>query len=166
MKNIIILSSMAVLLLLSACNKDRNEKSELRFGNKTITTRNVKGFFIAGVPELSLSEKLDGKDLAFSIGFNVSRFPKQGTYRLSFPGGSNDEQVPTGFFWGGEHYLTDRNNNTILEAYDYKDKGKYVLSPTWFFSYHPDPVTSILVKGNDSVLVSGTIYEPKDITVR
>lgn len=160
---------MTVLVIsiasLYACNKDRNEKSELRFGNKTITTRDVKGYLIMGVPELSLSEKLDGKKIGFSLSFNIPRFPKQGTYQLSF-GGRDEDQVPIGFVWDGVQYLTDRNNNTFLEAYDHKDKGKYILSPTWFFSYYPDPTNTFFIKGNDSVLVSGTFYEPKDVTVR
>lgn len=160
MKNIIKILAVSLLAFLSACNKDRIEKSDLRFNGKKVKTRNVKVSHSSNTIGLDLSDNLDGKDLAFSVGFNLTYLPNNGTYQISFPGNNNSDHVLAAFVWGGVYYLTDRNNSTLLNANSYKNKGKYVVNPTWFFSYTNDPVTDFLIKGNDSILVSGTLYQP------
>ena len=159
------LLSALFLMSLAACNKDKNKKSELYIGDNSISTRNVEGYYIMGEPELYLKDKVDGKTIHFGLNFNIHKFPTSGSFILSY-GGTGDSLVPIGFVLDQIQYYTDKHNQTKLDAYEYNGRGKYMINPTWFYSYYPDPTNSYYIKGNDSILVSGTIYEPIDITVR
>ncbi|WP_222165544.1 hypothetical protein [Edaphocola aurantiacus] len=156
---------LSALIFFIACNKDRNERSELYIDGKSISTRNVEGYYIMGEPELYFKDKVDEKTIHFGLSFNIHKFPTSGSYILSY-GGTGDSLVPIGFVLDQIQYYTDKQNQTKLDVYEYNGRGKYIINPTWFYSYFPDPTNSYYIKGNDSILVRGTIYEPKNITVR
>ncbi|WP_129020063.1 hypothetical protein [Edaphocola flava] len=165
MKYTSLLLSALFLLGFAACNKDRNEKSELYIDGTRLSTRNVEGYYMMGQPQIYLLNKINGKEISFEFDFNVHSYPKSGSFVLSY-GGTDDTLVPIGFILDGVQYFTDKHNSSRIDAYEYKGKGKYIINPTVFYSYFPDPTNSFYIKGNDSLLVRGTIYEPKDITVR
>ena len=165
MKYTTVLLTAILLWTLPACTKDRNEKSELYFNGSKLVTRKVERSSLVGQTAIKISDEIGGKSFSLSFGFNISRFPTYGSYTLSY-GGTDDTLVPIGMVMEGVQYLTDKHNQTKLDAYEYDRRGKYIINPTWLYDYYPDPTNSYYIKGNDSILVSGTIYEPIDITVR
>lgn len=168
MKYLIILLSSA--LLLSACGdtpKPQNPESTLNFGGIEIKTRKFGAFIIDGKAKISFSDYLsNGEELTFSLRFNLAMFPNHDSFQVSY-GGANLNQCNIGFIWQRTQYLVDRHNTTYLQASTHSNgKGKYILPQTWFYSQIPDTNSNGFIRGNDSILVSGTFYEANEVTIR
>lgn len=164
MKNRILLYSIASLLLLCACNKDRNEKSVFYIDGKKYQTRNFKGYIINGTSSIDFSDKFSGKYVKVSAYFNLRSFPQSGEFPI------RRDNLPThsliGLVVDTTWYRISLYNQTSLTAVSQDGMGKYTIEPTWLYNQIPDPNSNGYLQGNDSILFSGVIYEPKDITVR
>lgn len=170
MKCLITLLSLSSVLLLTACGgtpKPQNPESILNFGGTEIKTRKFEAYSITGKASLRSSGlSLNGSSLSFGLEFNFGIFPNHDSFQVSY-GGANWNQCNIGFDWKNTQYLVDRHNTTYLQAGTHSNgKGKYILPPTWFYSQIPDTNSNGFIRGNDSILVSGTFYEANEATVR
>lgn len=166
-KNFLLLLGAVSALVSCGKEKPQNPESVFYLGNTAVRTRDFKGYCINGKTELRFARSISsGKYLSLQLGFNYSTFPNHDSLLVSYSGHSFNQRN-IGFHLDTTQYLVDQNNNTYIQAISLSNgKAKYILQPTWFYSQYPDPTYTYFIKGNDSILVQGTFYEPNDVVIR
>ncbi|WP_129020064.1 hypothetical protein [Edaphocola flava] len=151
----------SLLLLFSACNKDRNKKSTFYIDGKQYETRKFEAYVMSGNSEMTYS----GSEFVSLVFFDAG-FSKSGAIPIS-----NSTQPATaniGVILGdGKIYIVSSYTNAVVSATEENGLGKYTIEPIWLRIRVPDPSDSTkAIEGNDSIRFWGTIYEAKDKTIR
>jgi hypothetical protein len=154
MKRISYLTIFSLIILLSSCSKERNEKSVWyvngdKFSTRAFTTHTVYNRD-SGVDEsfLQYSKSKNGKrETAVLFGFFAKKLPTSGEISIKRDYARNGMiHLVYNFKW----YMVSPHQQGKIKASSYKGKAKLEVDPVWFTSSTE----------GDSVLFSGTFYEP------
>lgn len=166
--NLNILKLISAILLAAAfcgCGKEKNKNKEWVFYIDGIECRsvNVKGSYVEGNSRLSVTDKINGKNISVIIMLNQSFFPQSGVFPMKL-----DQDTPLtssiGVSINDSTYLRGRKYQANVIAGSENGKAKYTIEPIWLFTQYES--NGVLLESTDSVLFWGTAYEPESVTVR
>jgi hypothetical protein len=154
MKRISYLTIISLIILLSSCTKERNEKSVWyvngdKFSTRAFTTHTVYNID-SGVDEcfLQYDEFENGKtETAVYFGFFAKKLPTSGEISIKRDYARNGRIF---LVYKYRWYMVSPHQQGKIKASSYKGKAKLEVDPVWFTSSTE----------GDSVLFSGTFYEP------
>ena len=154
MKRISYLTIFSLIILVSSCMKERNEKSVWYVNGERFTTRDFTTHTVyntdSGVHEsfLQYYKTKNGKDeTGISFVFFAKKLPTSGEISIKRDYARNGRIF---LVYKYRWYMVSPHQQGRIKASSYKGKAKLEVDPVWFTSR---------IEG-DSVLFSGTFYEP------
>jgi hypothetical protein len=154
MKRISYLIIISLIILLSSCMKERNEKSVWYVNGERFTTRDFTTHTVyntdSGINEsfLQYNKFKNGKvETRASFGFFGSNLPTSGEISIKRDYARNGRIF---LVYKYRWYMVSPHQQGKIKASSYKGKAKLEVDPVWFMSWN----------GEDSVLFSGMFYEP------